>query len=207
MSKRLFDLSAEILDLEAQLENEELTDDQRQALVDEWLEAQGDVAKKLDNYAAWIESLETLAKQRRFHAERMRLLARADENRSERAKERLKIYFERHGHTKFKTPRFTISLQKSGGKAALHLPPGWEQDPTLAPEAFCKVDVRLDKEAIRQAVEEFYNQAELACAKAENDEERRRLFKEWIERDEDARKTKEMIDGCSIERGYGIKIR
>jgi hypothetical protein len=46
MSKRLFDLSDEILSLEAALDNDELTDEQRQALVDQWLEAQGDVEAK-----------------------------------------------------------------------------------------------------------------------------------------------------------------
>src|SRR5262245_42141599 len=102
MSKRLFDMSEEILALEAQLDNDELTDEQRQEVVDFWLEAQGDVARKLDNYAAFVESLETYAEQRKFQAERMRRLARADENRVERLKEALKIYFRRHELERFK---------------------------------------------------------------------------------------------------------
>jgi len=208
MSKNLLELSNDILDLEAQLDNDELTDEQRQELVDAWLEAQGDVTKKLDNYAAWIESLDTLADQRKYQSERMRRLAKADENRAERARERLKLYFERHHLDRFKTPRFTISLQTSGGKAPLIFPPSWEQEPGLAPAAFRKVVTELDKTAIRQAVEDFFKQAEMACAKAETSEDRRRLFKEWIERDETAARMYELIQGCSIgERGRGIRIR
>jgi hypothetical protein len=208
MKKNLLELSAEILDLEAQLDNEDLTDQERQELVDAWLEAQGDATKKLDNYAAWIESLDTMADQRKYQAERMRRLAKADENRAERARERLKLYFERHKLDRFKTPRFTISLQQNGGTAPLIFPPSWEQDPELAPASFRKVVTELNKTAIRQAVEDFFKQAEMACAKAENDQDRRRLFKEWIERDESANRMYELIQGCSIgERGFGIRIR
>jgi hypothetical protein len=208
MSKRLFDLSDEIISLEAQFDDEELTDDERLALVDAWLEAQGDAAQKLDNYAAFIESLDTYAEQRQYQAERMKRLAQADENRAKRLREALKIYFRRHELTKFKTARFTIALQQNGGKAPLIVPPSWEQEPDLAPASFRKVVTQLDREAIRRAVEEFYKQAEFVTAKAADDQERRRLFADWIERDELARKQKELIEGCAIgERGTSIRIR
>jgi len=208
MSKRLFDLSDEILSLEEQLDNDELTDEERQVLVDAWLEAQGDVETKLDNYAAFIEALETYAEQRKYQAERMRRLAQADENRAKRLKEALKIYFRRHELTKFKTPRFTIALQKSGGKAPLVVPPSWEQEPELAPAPFRRVVTQLDREAIRQAVEDFYKQAEFYCSKAKDDAERQQMFKEWLETDELARKQKELIEGCELaQRGESIRIR
>jgi Siphovirus Gp157 len=208
MSKRLFDLSEEILSLEADLDNDELTDEQRQVLVDQWLEAQGDVTAKLDNYAALIESLKTYAEQRKFQAERMRALARVDENKVERLRELLKVYFRRHGLEKFKTPRFTIGLQTSGGKRALTVPPSWEQDPTLAPAAFRKIVVTLDTDTIRRVVEDFYNKAEAVTAQAKNEWERRALFKQWIESNEEVRKIKELIEGCELqERGQSIRIR
>lgn len=208
MSKRLFDLSDEILALEAALDYEELTDDERQAIVEAWLEAQGDVETKLDNYAAFIESLETYAEMRTYQAERMRRLAQADENRAKRLKDALKIYFQSHELTKFKTPRFTIALQKNGGKAPLVVPPSWEQEPELAPELFRRVKVEIDRDEIRRAVEEFYKMAEFYCSKAKDDAERRQMFKEWLETDELARKQKELIEGCAIgERGSSIRIR
>jgi Siphovirus Gp157 len=208
MSKRLFDLSDEILSLESLLDNEEMTDEQRQSLVDAWLEAQGDVTAKLDNYAALIESLEAYAEQRKIQAERMRRLAQADENRAMRLKEALKIYFRRHELTKFKTPRFTIGLQANGGKRALTVPPSWEQEPELAPEQFRRVVTELDHLAIRSLVEVFYASAEKVTASAKNDEERRRLFKEWIETDAEARRVKQLIEGCELaERGTSIRIR
>ncbi|HKQ90869.1 MAG TPA: siphovirus Gp157 family protein [Blastocatellia bacterium] len=208
MSKRLFDLSEEILSLEALLDNEELTDGQRQELVDAWLETQGDVTAKLDNYAALIESLKVYAEQRKFQAERMRALARVDENKAERLRELLKIYFRRHELTKFKTPRFTIGLQANGGKRALTVPPSWEHDPTLASAAFRKVVVALDTDAIRAVVEDFYRKAEAVTAQAKTDVERRELFKRWIESNEDVRRIKELIEGCELqERGQSIRIR
>ena len=183
--KRLFDLSDEILALEAQLDDEELDDDRRQQLIDAWLEAQGDAEQKLDNYAAWIESLETSAEQRTYQAERMLRLAQADKHRAKRGKERLQLYFERHGLKKFKTPRFTIGHQANGGKAPLIVPPTWEEDPTLAPENFRKVSYSLDKEAIRAALEAVF------------DGEAERERAEWL-----------MDAGCKIgERGSSIRIR
>jgi hypothetical protein len=208
MSKRLFDLSDEIISLEADLDNEELTDEARQLLVYSWLEAQGDVTAKLDNYAALIESLKVYAEQRKFQAERMRALARADENKVERLRELLKIYFRRHELTKFKTPRFTIGLQTNGGKRALTVPKEWEQEPTLAPAAFRKVVVQLDTDTIRCVVEDFYNKAEAVTSQAKNDHERRALFKVWIESNEDVRRIQELIEGCELqERGQSIRIR
>jgi hypothetical protein len=208
MSKRLFDLSGEILALEAQLDDEELTDQQRHNLVHQWLEAQGDVAQKLDNYAAFIESLKTYAEQRKFQADRMRMLARADENRVERLRELLRLYFERHDLTKFKTARFTIALQTNGGKRAMTVPPSWEQDPTLAPEQFRKVKVELDTDAIRAVVEDFYRRAEAVTTQAKNEGERRSLFKQWIESNPEVRAIKELIEDCELaERGHSIRIR
>ncbi len=208
MSKRLFDLSDEILSLEARLDDDDLTDEERQALVDQWLEAQGDVTAKLDNYAAFITSLESCAEQRKFQANRMRILAQADENRAKRLREALKIYFERHELTKFKTPRFTIALQANGGKRALTIPQSWEQEPALAPELFHKVVVELNRDTIRRVVEDFYELAEAVTAEAKDDEDRRRLFKEWMERDEQSRRTKELIEGCELaERERSIRIR
>lgn len=208
MSKRLFDLSDEILALEAALDHEELTDDERQALVDAWLEVQGDVETKLDHYAAFITSLEAYAEMRKYQAERMRRLAQADENRATRLREALRLYFRRHRLERFKTPRFTIALQASGGKRALIVPNSWEHEPELAPAIFRKVVTQLDRENIRAYVESFYTQAEAATAGAKNDQERRLLFKEWIERDEQARITKELIEGCELaERGTSIRIR
>lgn len=150
--KPLLALSDEILALEADLERDGLTDDQREALVDAWLEAQGNAAEKLDNYAAWIESCEAMAEQRKYQAERIGKLAQADENRATKAKERLKAYFERHELKKFQTARFSLTLQRNGGKAPLILPETWEADPASAPEAFQQRIIKLDREAIREAV-------------------------------------------------------
>jgi len=90
----------------------------------------------------------------------------------------------------------------------LIVPPSWEQEPELAPAAFRRVRIEIDTGEVRRVVEWFYAQAEKETAEAKDDQERQRLFKEWIESDEDARKIKELIEGCELqERGSSIRIR
>lgn len=150
--KPLFALSDDILALEAELERENLTDEERQTLVDTWLDAQGDVKSKLDNYAALIEQYKANAELRQYHAERMAKLATADFQRAKELKARAKAYFERHELTRFQTTRFTLQLQKNGGKAPLIIPQAWESEPASAPEAFQQRTIQLDKAAIRSEV-------------------------------------------------------
>lgn len=148
----LFSLSDEIFALEASLENDDLTDEQRAALVDAWLEAQGDVAVKIDNYAAYIRELEARSIARQYEAGRLEALAKTDTNRIASLKARLKLYFEAHGLTKLETPRFKVAIQKNGGIVPLVVPPEWEAEPASAPEAFQRRVILLDKEAIREAI-------------------------------------------------------
>jgi hypothetical protein len=152
MSKTLFNLSEEILELESQLDAEDLTDEQRADLVDRWLEAQGDAATKLDNYAGLIQELDGRATIRRLEAIRLDTLAKADERQIARLKERLKLYFERHGLKRFETERFKLALQGNGGQSPLIIPEEWEDDPANAPEAFQRRVIQLDKAAIREAI-------------------------------------------------------
>jgi hypothetical protein len=150
--KPLLALSDEILALEADLEREDLTDEQREALVDAWLEAQGDVKPKLDNYAGLIRELDARSEVRAAEARRLVALANADAKQAASLSARLKAYFERHELTKFQTSRFNLTLQGHGGKAPLVIPPAWESDPASAPEAFQRRTIQLDKDAIRSEV-------------------------------------------------------
>lgn len=152
MNKTLFDLSSEILQLEAQLDDELLTDDQRADLVDHWLEAQDDIATKLDNYAALIEEKSARAQIKLAEARRLSLSAEQETAQVLRLKERLKFYFERHDLKRFATDRYNITLAAHGGLVPLIVPPEWESDPANAPEAFQKRIVQLDKTAIREAI-------------------------------------------------------
>lgn len=152
MNKTLFNLSEEILALDAQLDAEDLTDDQRAELVDRWLETQEDAAIKLDNYAGLISELDARAEARAVEGKRLIALAYEDERRAANLRARLKLYFQRHELKKFETPRYKIALQQHGGQVPLIIPPEWESDPANAPEAFQKRIIQLDKNAIREAI-------------------------------------------------------
>lgn len=138
--KSLFGLSESILELEAELERDDLTDEERARAVDDWLSAQG------------IAELEASAEARATEAKRLQLLAAADANRAASLKERLKSYFQAHDLNKFKTDRYNISLQANGGK----LPVILEVEPEQLPEAFHRVipaRIEADRDAIRAALE------------------------------------------------------
>lgn len=152
MNKTLFDLSSEILQLEAQLDDELLTDEQCQNLVDAWLDAQGDVEHKLDNYAGLIQELEARSEARAAEARRLVARANADGNKAQDLRERLKIYFQRHELKRFETPRYNITLAGHGGQLPVIVPPEWDDDPASAPEAFQKRVIQPDKTAIREAI-------------------------------------------------------
>ncbi|MBL8186558.1 MAG: siphovirus Gp157 family protein [Acidobacteria bacterium] len=151
--KSLFYLSEEIQALEAELEREDITDEQRVAFVDAWLATQGDLIVKLDNYAAYIKQLEALSAAREEEARRLAVMAAANQNRANSLRARLKTFLETHGYTRFETVRFKLAVQMNGGKVPIIVPPEWETDPASAPEAFQRREIRLDKNAIRTAIE------------------------------------------------------
>ena len=133
--KPLFQLSEDILALEAELERDDLSDEQRAALVDAWLETQGDVAAKLDNYAALIRELDARSETRAAEARRLVALANADAERMASLSARLKAYFERHNLKNFSTARYKLSLQRNGGKMPIVI----EVEPERLPEEFHRV--------------------------------------------------------------------
>lgn len=150
---RLLDLSDDILQLEREMEDEELAEEERDELIDQWLEAQGQASINIDNYAAWILEIESRAETRRFHAERLRALARADESRAKRAKDRLKLYFERHNIERFTTARFNLQLEKNGGR----LPIIVDIDPKYLPTDYQIISYEANIEVLRRALEELQN--------------------------------------------------
>ncbi len=152
MSQTLFKLSDDIQYLEFLLNDDELTDEQRQNLVDCWLEAQGDAELKLDNYAALIQELDARSTARAIEARRLVALANADAAKMDNLLARLKLYFQRHELKTFETPRYKLTLAGHGGKVPLIVPEEWENDPAAAPEAFQRRVIQLDKDAIREAI-------------------------------------------------------
>jgi hypothetical protein len=131
----------------------ELPDAEAEAAIDEWLaETNSDLFKKVDGYCGLIREFEARSEAREIEAKRLMALAGADGNQAKRLKDRLKAFFEICGIKKLETPRFRVSIQASGGLVPLFVPPEWEREPASAPEAFHRVKIDLNREAIREAI-------------------------------------------------------
>jgi hypothetical protein len=203
----LYDISTALRELEAKLLDNagEIPDEAFEACLDAAADQRD---QKLDGYCALIRELEERANARSNEANRLQQLAAADQQAAERLRSRLKWFFERHQLPKVETMHFRISLQNNGGVLPLHIPQAWETEPASAPEVFHRRSIQLDRELLRKTVTRFYARAEEVTAGAQTEQERRRLFAAWLERDEEARQTYAQIAGCSLgERGRRIVIR
>jgi hypothetical protein len=131
----------------------EITDAETEAAIDQWLaETEQSLEKKVDGYCNLVREFEARSEAREIEAKRLMALAGADANQARRLKDRLKAFFEICGIKKLETPRFRVSIQANGGQSPLVFPPEWEVEPASAPEAFHKVEIKLSREAIREAI-------------------------------------------------------
>jgi Siphovirus Gp157 len=162
MAKRLFDLSDDLLKLEALLTETggEFSDDEAGKALEAFFEQTHlDVATKVDGYCALIREFELRGDAREEEAKRLSALAATDYNAADRLRKRLKTFLEIHKIAKLDTPRFRISIRANGGKLPLIVPDAWEKDPSAAPERFHRKTISLDKDAIRTALTDFYEKA------------------------------------------------
>lgn len=106
--------------------------------------------EKADNYAALIRELEGRGKFQIEHGRAVQANGQAKVSLAARLKERLKFHLEAIGRTKVSTDRFTINVQKNGGKQAIdvHVPAA------ELPEPFRVTEYRANEEVIRAALEE-----------------------------------------------------
>jgi len=148
MSKSLFNISEEMTLLEEIIENGDATEE------DDWLvqwfeDLQEGMTGKVDNYAALIQSFIARAKALRDEQKRMADRAQTYENNAHRLKDRLVAFFQVHDIKALDTPRYRVTAAKNGGKAPLIVP----DDPSKIDEKFLKMEPRIDKVAIREALE------------------------------------------------------
>ena len=108
---------------------------------------EGEIEDKADNYAIIIKEL--LSDAEVCKQEKLRLEARQKsfENRAKFLKDRLEEMMRETGKTKFKTSKFSYSIQTNGG-----LQPLWiDEDYSNIPQKYLKVEP--DNTKIRQALE------------------------------------------------------
>lgn len=154
----LYNLSAEIKELEMALQDDELSQEDRAKLIDDWLAAQDAATDKIEDYAALIRLTELRIQERldeaariRAEAERIEKLAKPDQKLTEQLRGRLLDYLQAHDISRFETTRFRVSVKTKGGKQ----PVRFEGELDELPERFIRIipeKKELDKEELYRAL-------------------------------------------------------
>lgn len=146
----LFELSNQIEAL-AQILTEVDDEEVQETILREFLKTSDDLKIKLDNYCSLIQEVETRAEVRKAEAKRLSDRAAVDSNLAKRLKSTLLWYLKEHGISKVETAFHSISIAKNGGKKPLVIN---NDIPIMQiPQQFQVVSIDLNKEAVRQALE------------------------------------------------------
>jgi len=140
----LYDLTADYLELQEMMEDD-ISDD---ALLDSMESIEGLYEDKIDGYAAVIRTLEAEATAYKEEADRMAGKAKVICNNINRMKKAMYESMLQTGIRKVKGKRFTVSVQKNGGKAPFVLT--WDNPDTLPDNL---VERKPNIEAIREFTE------------------------------------------------------
>ena len=108
---------------------------------------------KIDGYCGLIREFELRATARKDEADRIAKLAKADANKVDALKARLKEYLEFTKQPKVTTLHHSIWIQANGGLRPLVLDEAVAADPTLLPAEYQRVKIEPDNAAIRKALE------------------------------------------------------
>jgi hypothetical protein len=150
-NSKLWELSKGVLELERHLvdsldENNDLDDEARESLFQEWLALGENFNDKVLSVAAYIRHESALAEARKAEAKRLTDLAKTAENRAERLKQYLAHQMELTGRSKVEGVDGVVSIRKSPGSVVLKV----EED-KLPPE-YQRVKVTADKTALKLAL-------------------------------------------------------
>ena len=140
----LYDLTADYLELQEMMEDD-ISDD---ALRDSMESIEGLYEDKLDGYAMVIRTLTAEADAFKTEAARMKAKADTITRNIDRMKKAMYESMLQTGIRKVKGKRFTVSVQKNGGKAPFVLT--WDNPDTLPDEL---VERKPNIEAIREFTE------------------------------------------------------
>ena len=153
-TRTLFELSAELSMLEDALSSLDLTEAQQKEAIDIYLqgEAGEELTKKISNYVRLIRECEARAAARKAEAALLSSGAVSIENMAKRLKGALQEFMVVHDKPKIEASPYTVSLQNNGGVIPLILPADLE--PTKLPKEFQRVEVTVNAEAVRKALEE-----------------------------------------------------
>lgn len=149
----LYEIKAELLELADALAVID-SPDAEAALAEHRVALIEALTSKAEDYAALIRVCESRAEARRVEAERMEMLAAADEAVADRLKRLLMDAMIATNNTKLDTERFRLSIRRNGGKTPVVI-----SDETAIPIDFRvpKITESIDKDAIREALESGTN--------------------------------------------------
>lgn len=154
MTRKLFEISEDLLTLSDLLEEQEGDVTETEAAFDTWFAELGSERdEKLDGYAWLISSLESDAEALKSEIERLRARKSAFENKAKSLKYRLEAFLKIQGIEKIQTTRHTFALQKPGGKPKVELGFYFQDHPEELPEGLRRVKFEPDLEAIRERLE------------------------------------------------------
>lgn len=144
----IYGLTADLLALREMLEDENAD---AKCIIDTMEAVQGEYEDKLNGYCCVIK--EGLNESKFLRQEAERLTAKADvvDNNIERMKKAMFDSMKATGNTKVKTPLFTVSIQKNGGK--IPIVKAENIDLNLLPEYMVKVEYKADMDEVRGALE------------------------------------------------------
>lgn len=142
MGKSLYELNAAYQNLMERLYDEELPEE---AVIDTLDSIEGAIEDKAEGYSKIIRQFDADIDALKDEEMRLAKRRRALENRKEMLKTNLFNTMKTVGLAKIKTPLFTVSIQKNGGKRGLVLDIPVEE----LPPAFQKVTIAADNDALR----------------------------------------------------------
>lgn len=151
-TRRLWEISGELTELEQAIEGEDLSPEDRAAVIDAWLESCDDLPAAIDRYAELVGMYEATAAYRKSEAERLLDLAHRDANRAATMRDRLRTFMASHSIPKLSTPRYQLRVQGNGGVAPLEINIPAEELPVEYTEQV--ITIRIRKDALRTAIEQ-----------------------------------------------------
>ena len=154
MNQTLYQIADDLRALEALLVEAggDLSSPEALAAVEAWeAELSTNLAGKVDNYCGLITEIEIRAAARQAESDRLRDLARVDDNAAKALRERLLFVLQNRNVPKVDTERFRVSVAKNGGKAPLDVRVGPDELPAWAVKK--RTVVETDKDAIRARLE------------------------------------------------------
>lgn len=147
----LMELSAEMFDLERQMEQTEGDEAQTQAITEYLENVQQATEDKLEHYAAYVRALEVRANFRIEESKRLAQLGKGEMDKIEFLKARLKQYFLSHELSRVDTPHFRLTLVQNSGKIPVQVLVPTEDLPT---EFRSETTVyKADLDAIRASIQ------------------------------------------------------